>query len=382
MKSAGGRSATARLIFLIIFLCPPLWSAESEDRAVYTPGIAPPAVWGIPLGKASLETEKAMAELGRHLFFEPRLSANGCVSCATCHQPQLAFTDGLSNAVGIYGDKHPRNTPTLTNIAYAASFAWIDAGIESLEQQAKVPMFNVTPPEMGLVDETDATAKIKDDPAYQSLFKHAFPDQEQPITLAYIQKSLAAFERTLISYQSPFDRYVYAGEHDALSDGAKRGMRLFYSRRLGCVTCHHSWNLSGPIRTETEPTTEPTFHNTGLPLSDGVAARQQQESFKTPTLRNVAVTAPYMHDGSLKTLEDVIKHYEAGGQGVAKSGLLRQFTLDDGQRADLVEFMEHLTDQQFIQQAIHSDPNPDLRLPPHCSNSQSDTVASTASANN
>ena len=135
----------------------------------------------------------------------------------------------------------------------------------------------------------------------------------------------------------------------------------------GCITCHHSWNLSGPIRTEAEPDSEPTFHNTGLPIGAG---DPEKNEFKTPTLRNVALTAPYMHDGTLATLEDVIRHYEkGGGRDVTKSGLLRQFTLDEMQRADLIEFMEHLTDERFIQRAVQADPNPGRSLPPHCSDS-------------
>lgn len=371
-KQASGCITATRIFFLMIW-CPILLASEDEYKNTHTELIVPPAVWGVPLGKALVsDNEQAIAELGRHLFFEPRLSANGCVSCSTCHQPEKAFTDGLTTALGIYGDLHPRNTPTLTNIAYAASFAWIDVGIESLEEQAKVPMFNTSPPEMGLLEEQDAVANIKDDINYQQLFKKAFPEEKGSLSLAYVQKSLAAFERTLISYQSPFDRYVYAGEHDALSTSAKRGMQLFHSRKLGCVTCHHSWNFSGPIRTVDEPAADPTFHSTGLLT---VNSGERDDHFKTPTLRNVAVTAPYMHDGSLKTLEDVIEHYEqGGGDGVSKSSLLRQFTLEPQQRTDLIAFLNHLTDEEFIQRAMNADPNPGRYFPEYCDRRNTNVV--------
>ncbi len=368
IRPTGGCSAAARILLALlipsaVLLATAVWAAGTHGIAVDD---GPPAVWGTPLGRmADPEREQAMAELGRQLFFETRLSANDCMSCATCHRPELALTDGQATAVGIYGDRQPRNTPTLTNIAYAASLTWLDAGVELLEDQARLPLFNTEPPEMGLTSEAQVVDKLKQDKKYQAMFARAFPEQSKPLTLETILQSLAAFERTLVSYQSPFDRYVYQGDHEALSDSAKRGMQLFYSRRLGCVTCHHSWNFSAPLRTDLEPDTEATFHDTGLDVTEFAAS---QNGFKTPTLRNIAVTAPYMHDGRFKTLAEVITHYEqGGGEGVNKSGLLRQFSLTDKQRTDLIDFLNHLTDKQFIERMIKSDPEPDRLLPEHCS---------------
>lgn len=338
------------------------------------PTVSPPRVWGQPLGRVPEPArETGLAELGRHLFFDPRLSINGCKSCASCHQPALAFTDGLPKAIGVYGDAHGRNTPTLANVAYAASFTASDAGIETLEAQSLVPLLNTAPPEMGLTKESlpGVLARFDGDPRYRDLLAQAFPDTQQRLTLEAVQSGLAAFQRTLVSFESPFDRYVYFGDDKAMSPEALRGMQLFFSRRLACAACHSGWNYSGPVRTAaaaqpSQPAATATraatavsaavpaavvtqrFHNMGSSTdsTDGVT------EFKAPTLRNIALTAPYMHDGSLATLDAVIQHYEnGGGEGKNKSSLLRKFTLSTQERADLIEFLKQLTDSRFVERS-------------------------------
>lgn len=335
---------------------------------------SPPGVWGAPVGRlADGARENALAELGRHLFFDSRLSINGCASCATCHRPERAFTDGRARAVGAFGDAHGRNTPTLTNVAYAATFTASNAGIETLEAQVLVPLFNTAPPEMGLTQAalSEVLSRFDRDTRYRAMLERAYPDQ-RTLTLEGVQQALAAFQRTLVSFESPFDRYTYQGDDDAMPPAARRGMQLFFSRRLACAACHSGWNYSGPVRTaavpvvddarsrrpaRTAPQSEPPvvqrFHNMGFePETTGGAME-----FKAPTLRNIALTGPYMHDGRFATLEDVIRHYEdGGGERTNKSSLLRRFTLTPQERSDLVVFLGQLTDDRFVERGVATEP--------------------------
>jgi len=354
----------ARLVLHTLLLAACLGSSgragASEPRGL-------PPSFGLPLGATSGAEREAMVRLGRHLFYEPALSGTGCYSCASCHQQARAFTDGRRQAVGATGERHQRNTPTLTNVAYDASFGWADPTLTRLEDQHRVPMFNTRPVELGLVppDAAAALARLRADARYPPLFRAAFPGEQDPIAFAHLVTALAAFTRTMVSADSAFDRYVYAGDQTALSAAARRGLDLFFSRRLGCIDCHNSWNLSGPVRSTTDPDRAPTFHNTGLPDGgdQGLAAitgrAADRRRFRAPTLRNVAVTAPYMHDGSLATLEDVLRHYESGGSfDPAKSSAIRGIRLTDGERADVIAFLESLTDERFLTDARLSDPVP------------------------
>jgi cytochrome c peroxidase len=240
---------------------------------------------------------QAKVSLGRRLFFEPALSVTAQYSCATCHQPSRAFTDGRKVAVGATGDPTPTNAMSLTNVAYNVSFGWSAPSIRTLEDQMRQPMLNDHPVEMGLKGrEAQVMATLLADPGWRSAFAAAFPEAQGRFNLDHLIKAIAAFERTLISGHSPFDEYVFNGEHDALTSDAKRGMALFYSERLGCGSCHSGFNFSGAWRDEQGATAEPTFANNGI----GTAP------MRVPTLRNVALTAPYMHDGRLSTLEAVL----------------------------------------------------------------------------
>ena len=269
-------------------------------------------------------------------------------------------------------------------MAYEASLGWADPGLTRLEDQVKVPLLSTAPVELGVAGhEDEVIARLAADAGTRTAFAAAFPGEAEPVTLPNLGRALASFERTLISGDSPFDRLLFHGEMDALSAAAWGGMRLFYSSRLGCSQCHAGFNFSGPVVRVGSVPEPPSFHNTGLYNLGGTGAYPDDNRglyehtgvaadmgrFRAPTLRNVALTAPYMHDGSVATLEEVIDHYAAGGRTIAagpfagvgaaspwKSARLTGFTLDAGERADLVEFLRSLTDTDFVTDPRFADP--------------------------
>ena len=317
-----------------------------------------PGWFPLPKVPADNPLTEEKVELGRHLFYEPMLSGNSTYSCATCHRQSLAFTDGLAQAIGAEGGQHPRSSMSLANVAYNASFGW-DARTSSLESQMEVPMYNELPVEMGLKGhEAEVLARFAADADYTERFRTAFPGQPNPISLANIVKAIASFERIIVSTDSAFDRYVYRDDHSGMSPAAKRGVALFFSDRLKCSECHASVNMSGPtIFTGAKPSDpDAFFHDTGV--------APQPAKFRAPTLRNIAVTAPYMHDGSVATLKDVVLHYAAGGRTTRpKSDKVRGFTISPSEIDDLVAFLHALTDERFLANPAFSNPlsNPDLR---------------------
>ena len=296
-------------------------------------------MWSLPRGfpappvPADNLMSNAKVALGRRLFFEPALSVTGKYSCATCHQPSRAFTDGRKLAIGATGDSTPTNAMSLTNVAYNVSFGWSTPNVRTLEDQMRQPMLNDHPIEMGLKGrETQLVQTLLADASWHSAFDTAFPEAQGHFTFDHLIKAIATFERTLISGHSPFDEYVFNGKHNALTPEAKRGMALFYSERLGCSTCHAGFNFSGAWRDAQGPTAEPTFANNGI----------GNAPVRVPTLRNVALTAPYMHDGSLSTLDAVLDHYQQAAPP------LRAFTLTRAERQELIAFLQSLTDSTFM----------------------------------
>jgi cytochrome c peroxidase len=282
-----------------------------------------------------------LAELGRRLFYDKRMSGNGAQSCASCHRQELAFTDGRSVAVGATGQAHTRSSMSLVNVAYAQTLTWADPAMRSLEKQALVPMFGENPVELG-VREEEFLRVLQSDPVYRELFPKAFLNSEQLFTISNVARALAAFEQSIVSTRSAYDRYYYVGEMYAISEAAKRGEVLFYTDTLGgCFRCH-----SGKYFTDGQ------FHNTAL-------AEGQEAKFRTPTLRNVELTAPYMHDGSIATLEEVIEHYAAGGRAhdnPRKDPRMKPLPLTPRNKADLVEFLKALTDREVITDPKFADP--------------------------
>ena len=324
-------------------------------------------------------------ELGRHLFYDRRLSITGGVACASCHIQAKAFTDGRKLAIGATGQAHPRNSMGLGNVAYFPVLTWADPQKIRLETQALVPMFGEHPVEMGLAGrEADIERLLRRDPRYERLFKEAFADDAEPWRIANLTRALAAFQRSLVSFDSPYDRYRYSGEARAVNAAAKRGETLFFSERLACFHCHGGITFSDAVMHERLEKPETGVHNNGLYNIDGkgtypadnqglMAVTGKPEDmgrFRTPSLRNVAVTAPYMHDGSIATLGEVLDHYSAGGRRVAsgphagngaqnphKSMFITGFALSARERADLIAFLESLTDRQFLSNPAHGDPS-------------------------
>lgn len=341
-----------------------------------------PWVWDLPPGfpeppvpdDQPLTVEKV--ELGRALFFDERLSGNQTQSCATCHDPELAFTDGRAQALGSTGEQHRRSSMALANVAWFPALTWADPTVVRLEEQAKKPMFGETPVELGLAGrEEEVLDRLAADPDLAAGFAAAFPELAEPITIDTLVSAIAAYERTLVSGDSPYDRWV-AGDASALPESAQRGYALFTSERINCVACHGGFLFADNVATADEPSPEVLYHNTGLYNVDGAGAYPETDQglieitglpedmgkFRAPSLRNVWVTAPYMHDGSIGTLDDVLDHYAAGGRtifygdnaGVGaenpyKSERITGFTLTDAERADLLSFLQNLTDVAFLE---------------------------------
>jgi cytochrome c peroxidase len=310
----------------------------------------------------------AKVDLGRRLFFETRLSSTGQYSCASCHRPELAFTDGKSRAQGATGQSTRRGAMSLANVAYNPAYTWANPGVRSLESQMRLPLFNEHPVEMGLRDEgVDAVRAIAQGSDYAEQFAAAFPNDPAPLSMEHIIKAIAAFERTLISGRSAFDRYVFDDDRAAMSEPARRGMALFFSARIGCAQCHFGINFSGRVIYQGHERDPAIFANTGLydvdgrggypPADRGLIELTQRAAdmgkFRVPTLRNVALTAPYMHDGSLPTLQDVMDHYARGGHKSRRQDpRIRPFVLTETERADMVAFLCSLTDRDFIENPL------------------------------
>ncbi len=343
--------------------------------------------------------DPALVHLGRLLFHDRALSIDGSLACADCHQQALAFTDGRRVARGATGAAHTRNTPGLANTAWMASLGWSDPLLWRLEEQHRIPLFGVAPLEMGLVEPLPATlvARLTEHPRYRTAFaavaararrasNGAHPDMRavQPDADGIV-RALAAFVRSLVSCSSPFDAWLYGDGRDALSADARAGFRLFTSARLGCGDCHGGFLIGGAVRTHALQQAPSILRNgvawnaddPGLGLHTG--RREDDGRFRVPSLRNVALTAPYMHDGSLATLEEVLDHYEldhrelgpprAGDaqqahgvqpaladHGVRSSSGLRRFALDADERRQLLAFLAALTDAQFVQDAAFANP--------------------------
>jgi len=304
----------------------------------------------------------AKVALGRDLYFDARLSVDDTVSCATCHDPKLGFADAKPRAVGVQDLVGPRNSPTTLNAALYLEQFW-DGRAPSLEEQAKGPLIN--PVEMAMPSHDAVVEKVSGIPEYPPKFAEAFGDDA--VTIDRIAMAIASFERTLLVANSPFDRFMYAGEKEALGDAAKRGLELFEGKAR-CKTCHGFVSSFGLF-------TDDKYHNIGVGMDDPavvelarragrgedvtaademqlkelgryLVTRQVKDigAFKTSSLRNVALTAPYMHDGSQATLEEVIDFYNKGGhENPFLSGEIRRLDLTDQEKADLVEFLKTLT---------------------------------------
>ena len=356
---------------------------EGEPAAPETPAAYD---WRLPAGFPTPRVPKdnpmteAKVQLGRRLFYDKRLSLNGTQSCASCHEQARAFTDGKLHGVGSTGVEHRRNAQGLANVAYATSLTWANPSLTTLEAQALTPLFGSEPVELGFGDDVEALLqRLREDPDLVARFAEAFPGEAQPVSLASLTRALSSFERSLLSGNAPFDQYLYGGKKDALNAQVKRGMELFFSERLECNHCHAGFNFQDATSHEGASEAILPFHNTGLYNEDGHGAypavdpgiieltgrAEDMGRFRAPSLRNVAVTAPYMHDGSIATLSEVLDHYAAGGRAhgldssrvsPVQSSFVRGFTLTPQEREDLLAFFDALTDTDFLTDPRFSDP--------------------------
>ncbi len=286
--------------------------------------------------------------LGRRLYYDPGLSVDNTVSCASCHNPSFGFTDGKPVSEGVRGQKGGRSAPTIINAAYNTLQFW-DGRAPSLEKQAEGPVQN--PLEMAHTLE-GVEKKLGADPSYQAAFERAFGTRE--VTYEMVEKAIASFERTVLSGNSPFDRYFYGGDRKALSEPARRGLEVFRDSKKGnCATCHVIGERHALLA-------DNKFHNLGVGVKLGISGEPEitdlgrynvtkieadKGAFKTPTLRNIALTGPYMHDGSRKTLKEVIDFYiGAGNSNPNRDKEIRALDFLTGQeRADLLAFLQSLT---------------------------------------
>ena len=355
-----------------------------------TSGDGPAFDWHLPPGfpaprvPADNPMSGAKFQLGRRLFYDQRMSINGKGSCSTCHLQQYGFADQKVAAIGVTGEKHPRRAMPLANVAYFRVFNWANPTVTALEPQTLTPLFGKHPVELGLPEGgAPFLHVVATDPLYQKMFPEAFPGDAGPYTFDHVRRALTSFERALISGRAPYDRYHFQNDDNAVSESVKRGEDLYFHRPQNCFRCHGGFTFGGETVFQTFPTDPTEFFNTGLYNLAGQFSFPTDNlgiyefthdprdvgKFRPPSLRNVAVRAPYMHDGSISTLDAVLDHYAAGGRTIAtgsyagdgsknpnKDHFIGGFTLTPQQKSDLIAFLESLTDREFLT-------NPDFSAP-------------------
>ncbi|MBY6243839.1 methanobactin export MATE transporter MbnM [Methylosinus sp. Sm6] len=355
-------------------------------------GQAAASSWGWDLPKyippPRVPADNPMSEdkfqLGRRLFFDKRLSGNGIISCASCHLQERAFTDGRVVGVGSTGDKTPRNAPSIVNSGWRATLTWANPALVTLERQMENPLYGDAPIEMGVNDANKAeiVARFRADADYRRWFAEAFPEKSaEPISFETIIAAISAFERGVISFDSRYDRYLQ-GEIK-FTEQEQRGHDLYFGEKAECHHCHGSVDLDDQFQHAKTRDPETPFHNTGLYDIDGKGAYpppnrglfditgdpDDMGKFRAPSLRNIAVTGPYMHDGSVATLEEVIDIYSRGGRKIEtgphagdgamsplKSGLIVKIDLSAQEKADLLAFLKTLTDETLLASPRFYDP--------------------------
>ncbi|MCB0597782.1 MAG: cytochrome-c peroxidase [Lewinellaceae bacterium] len=324
-------------LILSLFLAPACQPEEGNplDETPYS--LELPAGFPYPEIPEDNELTVARVALGKRLFYDPILSADSTISCASCHKQSLAFADDVPISPGVQGRLGLRNAPTLANVAYLGRLNK-DGGVVKLDLQPVVPIEDHNEMNLPL---PEAERRLNAHPDYRDDFMRAYGKEASAFTLT---RALGAFMRTLISGDSRYDRYNNGAE-TALNAAEQEGMSLFFSERLGCGHCHQGFNL-----------TDNSFRNNGLytiyedPGRSRVTLKTEDEGkFRVPTLRNIALTAPYMHDGSLPSLEAVIEHYNSGGSAHPnKDTLIHPLQLSETEKANLAAFLRTLTDNAFI----------------------------------
>ena len=330
------RALLFSLAFFTFFSC--------QKEKPNTPAPVFPALMEIPEGFPEVEHlegnefSKARWDLGKKLFFDPIMSADTSISCASCHLPSLAFSDDKAFSVGVENRLGTRNSPTLANVAYHPYYTR-EGGLPTLEMQTLVPIQEHNEFDFNIVLIAE---RLANDTTYTAMTQTAYNRTPDAFV---ISRALACFERSLLSGNSFYDQYATQNKPDVLTESQQRGMDLFFSQQINCATCHSGFNF-----------TNYAFENNGLyeEYSDTGRFRLTGEEvdiarFKVPSLRNIALTAPYMHDGSLATLAEVIAHYNTGGANhIQKNPIIQPLDLTENEQADLVHFLEALTDETFV----------------------------------
>ena len=374
------RASFLALAALSLATTPPAL-AEQAAPAAWTwdlPFYVPP-----PRVPADNPMSEEKFQLGRHLFYDKRLSGNGTLSCGSCHLQARAFTDGRMTGVGSTGEHTPRNPPSIVNSAWHATYTWANPALVTLERQTENPMFGERPIEMGVNDanRVEIVARFRADAEYRRWFKEAFPEKADPISFETIIKAISAFERGVVSFNSRYDQYLQGKVK--LTEAEQRGHDLYFGEKAECHHCHGSVNFDDQFVHAKTREAETPFHNTGLYNIDGKGGYpypnrglfdvsgdpEDMGKFRAPSLRNIAVTAPYMHDGGVATLEEVIDIYSQGGRRIdagsnagdgrtspVKSGLIVKIDLTPQEKADLVAFLKTLTDETLLNSPRFADP--------------------------
>jgi cytochrome c peroxidase len=342
-----------------------------------------PAHFPAPKIPADNPMSEEKFQLGRSLFYDKRLSGNGTMACASCHFQNLAFTDGKSVSTGSTGKQTPRSAQGLANSAYHPYYTWANYSLVTLERQMLNPLLGENPVEMGVNDQTLPVVlqRLREDKHYPHQFQQLFPEEKDPIRLENIVKAIAAFQRGLVSANSRYDQFLQ--NKTILLDSEQRGRELFFSDKAQCSQCHGSFNFNDQVIAADSGEVKTPFHNTGLYDLDGKGAFpagnggifelsgkvQDMGMFRAPSLRNVAVTAPYMHDGSIASLEAVLDFYANHGRVIAegpfkgdgrknpnKDPRIDKIQLSAQDKADLIAFLRTLTDEEFLANPRFSDP--------------------------
>lgn len=285
---------------------------------------------------------QARWELGKRLFYDPVMSLDGTISCASCHQPALAFSDKLAVSLGVDDRLGTRNAPSLANVAYQP-YLLREGGVPTIEMQVLVPIQEHNEFDFNIVLLAE---RLNADTSYVKMAIDAYNRSPDAFV---ITRALACFERSLLSGNSPYDQFTQKNISDAMTDAQIRGMNLFFSDRTNCSTCHSGFNFSNYA-----------FENNGLYIQYADEGKmrltlkeEDRALFKVPGLRNIEMTGPYMHDGSLQTLEQVIDHYQSGGkEHPHKNPILRALDLTPSEQKDLIEFLKSLTDDTFLTNPI------------------------------
>ena len=333
-----------------------------------------PAHFKAPRIPADNPMSEEKFQLGRRLFYDTRLSGNGTQSCASCHFQHLAFTDGKAvstGSTGSTGEETARNAPSIANSAWNPTLTWANYSILDLERHMLVPMFGENPVELGIDDSKRdlVLQRFRDDPDYRARFARVFGSGAEAISFAHLIQAIATFQRGVVSVNSRYDQYL-AGTA-VLTASEERGRALFFSEQAQCASCHSGPTFSDQYADVTTTIVRTPFHNTGLYNIDGKGAYPEPNrgilelsgkaadmgAFRTQSLRNVAVTAPYMHDGSIPTLAAVLEHYATHGQlSPLKDPRIDRIRLDKQDKADLIAFLETLTDNELLTSPRHADP--------------------------